>query len=501
MMLYLDNAPKRAICLASLLGALIFATNVWADPGVTDPDPCPANTKPKAKPATAKPPTAQPPPGGSSTFAAGCGAEVNGAGSIAIGDAARVSGTSPKKDYKLSTTKFKVTKQALEIKAHRFSNLGSPNVDYVFRDLDVNRALGAKGIMTPQGNVATVADLPAMGLTREQYKDILDWLKDSRNNAKDIKKSHYDIALGNLNKIDIGAAVDTDGEIISIQSVAVPVINAVAIGSKAVVQGDGGVALGAEAKVVGGIVRDTAGDPVLDEDGKIQHRGTNGIAIGSKAVVEGVGGVALGADAVVGGIVRDTAGNPVLDEDGKIQHRGTNGIAIGNGAKVNGDNGIAIGAGVTAADDNEIVIGTSAHSAMIAGVDIKEARDDITTNVTNIATNVTNIAANTARITTNEGGIAANASAIADFNDRLLGVDERVKQVAAMSAALSAVPNAVSGDGDFFLGVGFGNSGGEQGIAVGVSARFGAKKNIVINAGAASAGDETSVRAGVGFVW
>ena len=48
---------------------------------------------------------------------------------------------------------------------------------------------------------------------------------------------------------------------------------------------------------------------------------------------------------------------------------------------------------------------------------------------------------------------------------------------------------------------GFGNHDGEQGIAVGVSARFGAKKNIVVNAGAASAGDQTSVRAGVGFVW
>ena len=198
------------------------------------------------------------------------------------------------------------------------------------------------------------------------------------------------------------------------------------------------------------------------------------------------------------GAVVGTEGQAIVIR--KVPAPATNGIAIGNGATVTGDNGIAIGADVEAGE-NQIVIGTEAHSATIAGVDIKQARTDINTNTTEIGVNRSRITNNTARIDTNANGIAANNMAIVDLNDRLMGVDERVKQVAAMSAALSAVPNAVSGDGDFFLGVGFGNSGGEQGIAVGVSARFGAKKNIVVNAGAASAGDETSVRAGVGFVW
>ena len=101
----------------------------------------------------------------------------------------------------------------------------------------------------------------------------------------------------------------------------------------------------------------------------------------------------------------------------------------------------------------------------------------------------------------NRNSIATNTTAIADLDRRLLDVDERVKQVAAMGAALSAVPNAVSGEGNFFLGVGFGNYEGEQGVAAGFSARLGEGRNVVVNAGVASSSGETAVRAGVGYVW
>ncbi len=78
-------------------------------------------------------------------------------------------------------------------------------------------------------------------------------------------------------------------------------------------------------------------------------------------------------------------------------------------------------------------------------------------------------------------------------------LDERVSQVAAMSAALSAVPNAPDMDEKFFVGVGVGSHGGESGFAAGLAGRVGANKNIVVNAGLANSSGGTTVRAGVGF--
>ncbi len=105
-------------------------------------------------------------------------------------------------------------------------------------------------------------------------------------------------------------------------------------------------------------------------------------------------------------------------------------------------------------------------------------------------------------IAANASGIASNLSAIMDLDRRLVAVDERVSQVAAMAAALSAVPTAPpDGDRDFFVGVGVGNSDGEQGVAVGISGRFGEEKNIFVNAGFATSGDDSSVRAGVGWAF
>ena len=78
-------------------------------------------------------------------------------------------------------------------------------------------------------------------------------------------------------------------------------------------------------------------------------------------------------------------------------------------------------------------------------------------------------------------------------------LDERVSQVAAMSAALSAVPNAPDMDEKFFFGVGVGSHGGESGFAAGLAGRVGANKNIVVNAGLANSSGGTTVRAGVGW--
>ena len=89
------------------------------------------------------------------------------------------------------------------------------------------------------------------------------------------------------------------------------------------------------------------------------------------------------------------------------------------------------------------------------------------------------------------------------FNDRLNALDERLDSATAMSSALSALPNTVPDGGKLFLGVGVGHYGGKQAIALGLSARLGAERNMFVNVGVATAtgGESVSARAGVGFVW
>ena len=95
--------------------------------------------------------------------------------------------------------------------------------------------------------------------------------------------------------------------------------------------------------------------------------------------------------------------------------------------------------------------------------------------------------------------LAGHAEGINNNAMQIDMLDERVSQVAAMSAALSAVPNAPDMDEKFFVGVGVGSHGGESGFAAGLAGRVGADKNIVVNAGLANSSGGTTVRAGVGF--
>lgn len=87
---------------------------------------------------------------------------------------------------------------------------------------------------------------------------------------------------------------------------------------------------------------------------------------------------------------------------------------------------------------------------------------------------------------------------------RVDGLDARIDKATAMSSALTALPNVVPNGGRFYLGAGAGHYRGQQAIAVGMSTRVGARNNVFLNAGAATAiggGGSVSARAGVGFVW
>ena len=457
-------------------------------------------------------PTAKPDDADPSSFAAGCGANANGDGSVAIGD-------------KATTERVNVGDERMLAEGTLTVGDGEPVDIVVEYDADDNVLGYYRNDIDMDGDV--------------DKDDVLG------GEAESLAAIVHDLDPNKEDNLVPSHSLDVEGTQVERFEVIVPVKNAVAIGPNATVKGDGGIALGNGATVGrnGKVTRTTTeevvqtrilaegtltvgdGEPVdivveYDADDNVLGYYRNDVDMDGDVDKDDVlGGEAESLAAIVHDLDPNKEDNLVpshsLDVEGtqevKITEEqvtvllvddipATNGIAIGNGAAVMGDNGIAIGAGVEAGE-NQIVIGKSDHSAIIAGVDIKQARVDINRNAADIMANAGRITANEGNIAANANGIAANATAIADFDERLMGVDERVKQVAAMSAALSAVPNTVSGDGDFFLGVGFGNSAGQQGIAVGVSARFGAKKNIIINAGAASAGDETSARVGVGFVW
>ena len=91
-----------------------------------------------------------------------------------------------------------------------------------------------------------------------------------------------------------------------------------------------------------------------------------------------------------------------------------------------------------------------------------------------------------------------------DALDRRVGtLGDRLDRATAMSSALTSLPNVVPNGGRFYLGAGVGHYGGEQALAVGMSARLGRERNVFLNAGFAGAvsGGPMSARAGMGVVW
>ena len=91
--------------------------------------------------------------------------------------------------------------------------------------------------------------------------------------------------------------------------------------------------------------------------------------------------------------------------------------------------------------------------------------------------------------------------ALSGMDRRVDVLGTRVDQVAAASAALTALPNLVPGGKRYYLGLGLGNYRSESALAVGLSAR---KDNFHFNLGASSAlssDSSTSSRIGVGWVW
>ena len=118
-----------------------------------------------------------------------------------------------------------------------------------------------------------------------------------------------------------------------------------------------------------------------------------------------------------------------------------------------------------------------------------------------VGNNVRRLDGHAAALARHDQILSSHASLIDGNTQSIQMLDERVNQVAAMAAALSAVPNAPSTGEQFFIGVGVGNHSGESSLAVGLSGRVGPNQNILINAGVANSSGETTVRAGVGWAF
>lgn len=204
----------------------------------------------------------------------------------------------------------------------------------------------------------------------------------------------------------------------------------------------------------------------------------NATALGQGAAVRADGGIAIGNGATVGSHLETTVTRTMDSELGVLVvgfdetttgRGGENGIAIGNGARATGRNSIAIGAGARATREGQVVIGSYDIGAMASSVADHGRRLD------------------------------AHAAGISDNALRIAIADERIDDVAAAAAALSAVPNAPGQDERIFIGIGVGSHRGQSSVAAGLSGRVGANRNIVLNAGVANSGAGTSSRAGIGW--
>ena len=156
-------------------------------------------------------------------------------------------------------------------------------------------------------------------------------------------------------------------------------------------------------------------------------------------------------------------------------------------------NGSSIAENADAIDANGSSIAANAGAIMQQGMMIEENRAMIDSQGMSIANNM-------ARLDGHDQMLANHADMIGTNAKTIKMVDERVSKVAAMAAALSAVPNAPTSEGGFFVGVGVGNHDGKSGVAIGLSGCLG-RPDVIFNAGVANSSGETTLRAGIGWAF
>lgn len=168
-----------------------------------------------------------------------------------------------------------------------------------------------------------------------------------------------------------------------------------------------------------------------------------------------------------------------------------NGAAIADNEAAIDSNWAAIAENETAIADNGAAIAGNGSAIMQQGMMIEENRAMLDSQGMSIGNNMARLDGHDQMLANHADMIGGNAKAI-----RM--VDDRVSKVAAMAAALSAVPNAPTSQGGFFVGVGVGNHDGQSGVAIGLSGCLG-RPDVIFNAGVANSSGETTLRAGIGW--
>ena len=159
---------------------------------------------------------------------------------------------------------------------------------------------------------------------------------------------------------------------------------------------------------------------------------------------------------------------------------------------------MAIGAGsTTGARANTVSVGGIGTERQITNVAAAtQGTDAVNLNQMNSADAAVLVAANTYT----NSQIAAVVINVAGFQDQIDGLDKRVDQVGAMSAAMAHMTASAAGNNnDNRLAIGFGNYGGQTAFDMGFQRTV--SDSVTISFGAAFDGDETATGAGASFGW
>ena len=133
------------------------------------------------------------------------------------------------------------------------------------------------------------------------------------------------------------------------------------------------------------------------------------------------------------------------------------------------------------------------------GFELEETTDEPAAGVTRRVVVEETVGGRTQLRTLNLGALGGLDQRVDGLNRRVESLSTQLDEGIAMSAALSALPNAVPGKGRYTLGLGLGNHGGSSAVAMGFAGRL--KKSTHINIGISTAGDTITSRAGVSWSW
>ncbi|WP_424947693.1 YadA-like family protein [Candidatus Spongiihabitans sp.] len=349
-----------------------------------------------------------------SSFAAGCGAEANTDGSVAIGEGATV------EEYNVIT----VVASVPGVATHTYYSDLETNADGV----PLNNAVGMTVEKDQDGVLHVVANGARTGVIDEDA--------DKKSALIKLTGAGTPGSTTTVQEGDNGIAIGNQARVVGENSVAIGPGASVVKTTTTVVASVPGVAThtyysDSETSAGGIPLNNAVGMTVEKDQDGVLHVVANGARTGvidegadkKSALIKLTGAGTPGSTTTV-----DT---PVLNAvaiGDSSSVTGDRGVALGAGASA-AENGIAIGAGVEAGADEIRIGGESQTNVRVGAYDLDTITDNgvrIDTNVAGIDTNAGGIAANVADISTNAGGIATN---VADISTNAGGIATNVADI------------------------------------------------------------------------